>query len=170
MIVQLRSNVTDVEGGVHKLESATTEIVKTLSTVTILVNGWKSDSEKIASRVDATDEQLVQLQKEVVQLRSEVAAKSSKRGFARSRTPLSRCHCSIVRFNRNMDRILQKGDEVWMVPRHGREPTLKRYVLGTNGRSSELSHDRAGRVRLNDLVRNEELFIKSVCQVCCRRR
>ena len=170
MIVQLRSNVTDVEGGVHKLESATTEIVKTLSTVTILVNGWKSDSEKIESRVDAADEKLLQLQNDMVELSSEVAAKPSKRGLARSRTPMLRCHCSIVRFNRNVDRTLQKGDEVWMVPRHGREPTLKRYVLATNGRSSELSQDRAGRVRLHDLVHNEELFIKRVCQVCCHRR
>jgi len=161
--VQFRSKVADLEGGVHKLESATTEVIKTFSTVTSLVNRWKSNSETIASRVDATDEKLLQLQNDVVKLRSEVAAKASKRGLARSRTPL-------MRFNRNIDRTLQKGDEVWMVPRHGREPTLKRYVLGTNGRSSELSHDRTGRVRLHDLVRNEELFIKSVCQVCCHRR
>ena len=152
MSVQFRSKVADLEGGVHKLESATTEVIKTFSTVTTPVNGWKSDSEKIASRVDAADEKLLQLQNDMVKLRSDVAAKPSKRGLARSRTPMLRCHCSTVRFNRNVDKSFQKGDEVWMVPRHGREPTLKRYVLGTNGRSSELSQDRLGRIDQDQLL------------------
>ena len=171
VFVELRPSIAEAQGGVFKLESTTTEIANTLSNITAVVNGWKSGQDKLANQVHATAEHVVLLQKEMVQLRSEVAAKSIKRVHSRSRSPLSRCcHCSFLRFDRKIDNKLQKGDEVWPSPRHGGRPTVKRYIFATNGRSSELSNDKAGRVRCGDFVRNENLFIKSVCHFCRRRR
>ena len=183
MIVQLRPTIAETQGRMLRLESATTDITKTLSTVAAVVNGWRSDQVqlqskvdgwrsdqvKLESKVDVTAANLVQLQKQVDQLQSGVAAKSSKRGHNRSRSPLVRCHYSTVRYNQKMDGKLRKGDEVWLVPPYGVEPTLKRFVRSTNGRSSELCNDRACSVRCGQPVPNEQLFIKSVSQVCRRR-
>ena len=47
-----------------------------------------------------------------------------------------------------------------MSPRPGGEPTLKRYVVSTNGRFSELSDDKAGKVPHGHSVRNEDLFVQ----------
>ena len=169
MIVQLRPTIAETQGRMLRLESATTDITKTLSTVAAVVNGWRSDQVQLESKVDVTAANLVQLQKQVDQLQSGVAAKSSKRGHNRSRSPLVRCHYSTVRYNQKMDGTLRKGDEVWLVPPYGVEPTLKRFVRSTNGRSSELCNDRACSVRCGQPVPNEQLFIKSVSQVCRRR-
>ena len=171
VFVRHRLVVAERQDRMLNLESTTTNIVTTLSTLTGVVDGWKLDQEKLVSKVNATADNLAQLQREMVQLRSEVAAKSIKRVHSRSRSPLSRCcHCSFLRFDRKIDNKLQKGDEVWPSSRHGGRPTVKRYIFATNGRSSELSNDKAGRVRCGDFVRNENLFIKSVCHFCRRRR
>ena len=170
VFVRHRLVIAERQDRMLNLESTTTNIVTTLSTLTGVVDGWKLDQEKLVSKVNATADNLAQLQKEMVQLRSEVVAESSKRVYVRSRSPLHRCcYCSIVRFDRKTDNKLQKGDSVWLVPRPGASPTLKRYVVAANGRFSQLSTDKAGRVRCGERVCNEELFIKSGCHICSRR-
>ena len=164
----LRPAVTETQSAVLKLQERTTEFTGTLQSVASMVNGWKSDHDKLVGKVASTSEAMSHLEKEVAQLRAEVASKSKKSLRNRSRSPIVRCHCTLARLHGKQH--LRKGDIVWICPRSGGEPTLKRYVVATNGRFSELSNDKAGKVPHGHSVRNEDLFVQRSCRYCYRSR
>ena len=160
--LQLRPAVAETQCAVLKLKDRTTEFADTLQSVTSMVDVWKSDHDKLVSKVASTSEAMSHLEKDVAQLRAEVASNSKKSVRIRSRSPIVRCHCTLGRLHGKQH--LRKGDIVWMSPRPGREPTLKRYVVSTNGRFSELSNDKAGKVPHGHSVRNEDLFVQRYCR------
>ena len=160
-----------------ELQDKHAKATKTLDNLAVVVAGWKSDLDKqhheLASTVDATADSLVQLEKKFDQLCDEVGARPSKCQRNRSRSRgRGGCHCAIVRYNGQTDRRLKRGDEVFLRPRHGGEPTLKRYFFKMNRCGfSELSTDKAGKVRFEPAVRKHEMFIKTeLCQSCCHGR
>ena len=145
---------------------------KTLDDLASVVAGWKSDQDQLASKVDARTDSVAQLKNEFEELRQEVGARPSKWLHQRSRSRgRGGCHCAIVRYNFRKDHRLKRGDEVFLLPRNGGAPTLKRYFLTVDGGGfSQLSNDKAGRVR-HGRVNNHEMFIKmEVCQSCRRGR
>ena len=166
--LQLRPAVAETQCAVLKLKDRTTEFAGTLQSVTSMVNVWKLDHDKLVSKVASTSEAMSNLEKNVAQLRVEVASNSKKYIRNRSRSPMVRYHCKHGRLHG--EQYFRKGDIVWICPRPGGEPTLKRYVVATNGRFSELSNDKAGKVPHGHTVRNQELFIKSSCHYCRRSR
>ena len=166
--LQLRPAVSQTQGAVLQLQDRTTEFAATLQSVTSMVNGWKSDHDKLVSKVSSTSEAMSQLEKDVAQLRVEVASKSQKSIRNRSRSPIGRCRCTLGRLHGKQH--LRKGDVVWICPRPGGEPTLKRYVVATNGRFSELCNDKAGKVSHGKSVRNEDLFVQRSCRYCYHTR
>ena len=173
-----------------KLEERTTEFADTLQSAASMFNGWKSDHVKLVSKVASTSEAMSRSEKDVAQLRVEVASKSQnhdklvskvastseamsrlekdmaqlrvqvasnsqKSLHHRSRSPIFRGHGK---------QHVRKGDIVWLCPRPGGKPTLKRYVVATNGRFSELSYDKAGKLPHGRSVRNEDLFVQRPCR------
>ena len=165
-LLQLRPAVAETQCAVLKLKDRTTEFAGTLQSVASMVNGWKSDQDKLVSKVDSTSEAMLHLERDVAQLRMEVASKSKKSHRHRSRSPLLRCHCTLGRVHGK--EYLRKGDVVWLCPRSGGEPTLKRCVVATNGRYSVLSNDKAGKVPHGNAVRTEDLFVQRSCRYCSR--
>lgn len=156
--LQLRPAVAETQSAVLELKDRTTQFAGALQSVASMVNGWKSDHDKLVSKVASTSEAMLQLEKDVAQLRVEVASKSKKSIRNRSRSPIVRGHCTLGRLHGKQH--LRKGDIVWICARPGGEPTLKRYVVSTNGRFSELSNDKAGKVPHGHSVRNEDLFVQ----------
>ena len=160
-------------GGVFDLQENHAKVTKTLDNLTSVVAGWKSDQDRLASKVDATAEGVAQLKKEFEEFRRQADARPSKCPRQRSRSPgRGGCHCAIGRYNEKRDGLLRKGDEVWLCPRHGGEPKLKRYFIAMNRCGfSELSNDRGGKVKHGSAVRKHEIFIKrDLCQSCRRGR
>ena len=159
-------------GGVFELQEKHAKAVNTLDNLASVVAGWKSDQEKIAGTVAATNASVAQLRQEFEQFRNEVGARPSKCPRKRSRSRgRGGCHCAIVRYNHQTDRPLRRGDQVFLRPRRGGEPTLKRYFFAGNGGGfSQLSNDKAGKVR-HGRVSNHEMFIKTeLCQSCYHGR
>ena len=152
-----------------ELQENHAKTIKTIDDIASSVAGLGVDQGKIADKVEATCASVAQLKKEIEELRRGADARPKcprKRSRSRGR---GGCHCPIVRYNDQTDRRLKRGDEVFLRPRHGGEPTLKRYFVSVNGRGfSQLSNDKAGFIRYGR-VSNHELFIKTESFKSCRR-
>ena len=159
-------------GGVFELQANHAKATKTLDDLANVVAGWRSDQNQLASKVKATADSVANLKKEFEELRQDVGARPSKCSRQRSRSRgRCGCYCAIVRYNVQTDRRLKRGDEVFLRPTRGAEPTLKRYFFAVNGGGfSLLSNDKAGRVR-HGRVSNHDMFVKTeLCQSCRRGR